>query len=43
MNKLILILIDGISAELFEQRQSWMPHQQEYMAVLAIENQGENP
>ena len=26
MNKLILIMIDGISAELFEQRRSWMPH-----------------
>ncbi len=26
MNKLILIMIDGISAELFEQRKSWMPH-----------------
>ncbi|MEH6578375.1 MAG: alkaline phosphatase family protein [Amphritea sp.] len=26
MNKLILIMIDGISAELFTQRRSWMPH-----------------
>ncbi|OMH39293.1 alkaline phosphatase family protein [Motiliproteus sp. MSK22-1] len=26
MNKLILIMIDGISAQLFEQRRSWMPH-----------------
>ena len=26
MNKLILIMIDGISAELFQQRRSWLPH-----------------
>lgn len=26
MNKLILIMIDGISAEQFAQRRAWMPH-----------------
>lgn len=26
MNKLILIMIDGISAELFEHKKAWMPH-----------------